>query len=74
MCISLPGKVLAIDGQAAEVETAGARRKVLLAVPDAQVGTWVLIHSGIAIAQLDPGAAQDALQLLSQLENANTGR
>jgi hydrogenase expression/formation protein HypC len=67
MCISLPAKICAIDGQAAEVESHQFRRNVLLAVEGARLGDWVLIHGGIAVAILSAREAQETLELVGKL-------
>lgn len=67
MCISLPARICAIEGQAAEVETYNVRRTVLLAVEGARLGDWVLIHGGIAVATLSEPEAEETLELLGKL-------
>lgn len=66
MCISIPAKVLRMDKQCAEVEVDGTRRTVLLAegIKECQ---WLLIFSGVAIAEL---TNEEALEMTTLLKAA----
>ena len=64
MCLTAPGRVLAVDGEMALVDLDGARRRAsLVLLPDAAVGDWVLVASGLVLEVLDQ-AEVDALQHL----------
>ncbi len=70
MCLAVPAKVLTIseDGWSAEVEFGGVRRMISLQLlPEAQVGDYVLVHTGFAIATVDPEEARLTLELLAQM-------
>ena len=69
MCLAVPGKVIAIDGQGefrtARVDFGGVTREASLAfVPETTLGDYVLVHVGFAIAQVDEAAAREALEAL----------
>jgi hydrogenase expression/formation protein HypC len=70
MCLAVPGKIIRwIDRDPmfaqAEVEFDGIRRICHMAcVPDAPEGEYVLVHAGVAIAQID---AHEALRVLADL-------
>lgn len=70
MCLAVPGKIIRwIDRDPmfaqAEVEFGGVRRICHMAcVPDAPEGEYVLVHAGVAIAQID---THEALRVLSDL-------
>jgi hydrogenase expression/formation protein HypC len=50
MCLSLPGRVLSLEGPMALVETAGTRRWCNgLLQPDLKVGDRVLLHAGLVV-------------------------
>ena len=66
MCVSIPAKVVSIAGQVAEVEINHLSRHVLL-VASAQVGDWVLVYSGAALAVIDEESARETLQLIEAL-------
>lgn len=68
MCISYPGRVVALDGPNAVVDTVGRRRRAsTLVVPDVSVGEWVLVGAGSILRRLDPA---DALALTRELDTA----
>lgn len=64
MCISIPAKILSIDGSCAEVELQGLRKRVLLMV-QAREGDWVLLYGGAALRLLDPEQAKEGLAVLT---------
>jgi len=67
MCLAVPGRVVewgeAAGGLAsAVVEFGGVRRSVCMAcVPDADLGDYVIVHAGVAIARLDAAEAERVL-------------
>lgn len=77
MCISLPGKVVAVRGPAALIETAGTGRWCnALLHPDLEAGDRVLVHAGLVVQVLSPEQArdiEDAFAELDSLEPATTG-
>jgi hydrogenase expression/formation protein HypC len=74
MCLGIPGQVIAVlDREAglAKVDISGVRREVSIALVDGppdplQVGDWVLIHVGFALARIDEEDARETLALLQQ--------
>ncbi len=68
MCLGIPGKVVEREGDFAEVEFGGVRRKVsLLFCPEAQVGDYVLVHVGFAIQRLEEEEALETMKLFEEL-------
>jgi hydrogenase expression/formation protein HypC len=72
MCLGIPGEIVATreDGglRLGSVRFAGITREVCLAyVPDAQVGDYVLVHVGFAIAAIDAEEAARAYRILEEL-------
>jgi hydrogenase expression/formation protein HypC len=79
MCLAIPGQVVQVvdeDAQLAEVEVAGVRRVVSVALLDptggagSLVGEWVLIHVGFALSRIDEQEAAAALSLLAEMGEA----
>jgi hydrogenase expression/formation protein HypC len=69
MCLAIPTLVKSIDGQNAEVELNGVRRTISLALtPEAQVGDYVIVHTGFALSVLDEKEAQETLQMFAEIE------
>lgn len=73
MCLAVPGKLLSITGddpldRIGKVSFAGIVKEVSLAcVPEAQIGQYVIVHVGLAIAILDEAEAQKTLDYLNQM-------
>ena len=68
MCLAIPMQIVAIDGNLAITEVDGVRRQARLdLLPEAELGDYVLVHAGLAIARVDPEEAQETLALLRQL-------
>ena len=71
MCLALPGKVVEVRLQnglrLATVDFGGARRVICLdCTPNADIGTFVLVHAGFAIAVLDEATAETTTLLLRE--------
>jgi hydrogenase expression/formation protein HypC len=76
MCLGIPGQIMEINDPAqlrAKVEVEGVRREVSVALigldgPEgAQVGDWVLVHVGFAMAKIDEAEARETLDQLKAL-------
>ena len=72
MCLGVPGKVIAIDGNSATVDFWGVRRQVLLDVVDepVAVGDYILNHVGYAIRRIPESEIGDTLALFEELLKA----
>jgi hydrogenase expression/formation protein HypC len=78
MCLGIPGRVLEIhDGaglRMATVDFGGVRREACLsAVPEAGVGTYVVVHVGFAITVVDEAEAERTLAVLREMSDAVEG-
>lgn len=67
MCLAVPGKVLSIEGDKAEVDFGGLTRKVNISLVDTQPGGWVVVHAGFAIQTMDEEEAKETLDLWDEL-------
>jgi hydrogenase expression/formation protein HypC len=68
MCLAIPALVKSIDGQLAEVEVGGVKRKVSIwLTPEVKVGDYVLLHTGYAINIIDEAEAKETLKLLEEI-------
>ncbi len=78
MCLGIPGQVVSITDetrQMAMADVSGVKREVSLAcVADRPltdlIGEWVLIHVGFAMAVIDADEAQETLEALRGLGEA----
>ena len=68
MCLAIPVRIVSIDGDEAETEIAGVRRRVsIVFIPEAKVGDYVLLHTGYAIGVIDEAEAEETLKLLEEI-------
>jgi hydrogenase expression/formation protein HypC len=69
MCLGVPGRVVAVDGDIAQVDFWGVTKPVRLDVVDAPVapGDYVLNHVGFAIRRIPPDEIGETLALYDEL-------
>ncbi len=68
MCLAIPALIKSIEGKEAEAEIGGIIRRVSLwLTPEAEVGDYVLLHTGYAINVLDQEEAAETLRLLEEI-------
>lgn len=72
MCLAIPGKVLETfdrNGLAmGKVQFGGAVREACLAcVPEAKVGSYVLVHVGLALSVIDEEEARITFDILQKM-------
>ena len=71
MCIAYPGRVVAVDGSGATVDSEGRRlRAAILVIPDVRVGDWVTVAAGTIVDRLEPDDALEVIRLLRAAEAA----
>lgn len=71
MCLSLPARVIAIEGDMASVSVGGTVfRAGLQMVDDVAVGDYVLLHAGFAIEKLKEEDALETLRLLKEMDDS----
>ncbi len=73
MCLAIPGKILSIAGEGftrtGRVSFSGAIREVNLAyAPEAQVGSYVIVHVGFAISIVEENEALKTWQEFEGLQ------
>ncbi|MBE6519237.1 MAG: HypC/HybG/HupF family hydrogenase formation chaperone [Thermoplasmata archaeon] len=67
MCLAIPGKIVKIDGEMADVDFGGVTRKANVAMVEAEVGMWAVIHAGFAIQIMDEEDAQETIRLWNEV-------
>jgi len=73
MCLSIPVKVLSVDGDMAEVSAGGAVFKAGLQMLDnVKPGDYVLLHAGFAIQRIDEQEALETIRLLDEIQQAGS--
>lgn len=67
MCLSVPGKVIEIEGARGKVDVAGNVVDAdFTLTPDVQPGDYVLVHAGFAIQKYDEAEALETLRILEE--------
>jgi hydrogenase expression/formation protein HypC len=68
MCLSVPAKVLSVDGDMAEVSVGGAVfRAGVQMVEDVRPGEYILLHAGFAIGRMNEEEALETLRILDEM-------
>jgi len=73
MCLGVPGKVVSLDPTPlgmtmGRVNFGGITKEVCMAyVPDAEVGDYVVVHVGFAIARIDEVEAEQVFEYLREI-------
>lgn len=73
MCLAVPGRVLSIEGsdpllRTGRVDFAGIVKEVnFCCVPEAVVGSYVLVHVGMAISVIDEAEARQVFEYLREM-------
>ncbi len=71
MCLSIPARIISIDGNMAEVSCGGTIfRAGLQMVENAKPGDYILLHAGFAIQMISPEEAEETLRLLGEMNGA----
>ena len=67
MCLALPCKVVAIDGDNCTIDVSGMKKDISLALlDDVVIGDYVIVHVGYALTKLDPDEAERTLQTFAE--------
>ena len=69
MCLAIPTQIKSIaENNIAVVELGGVRRQInLIMTPEAQVGDYVLVHTGYAITLMAPEEARLSLEAFAEI-------
>lgn len=67
MCLAIPGKIIKIEGDLADIDFGGVIRQANVTMVEAKVGQWAVIHAGFAIEIMDEEEAQDTIKLWNEV-------
>jgi len=71
VCLGIPAQIVELvdaESKIAKAEISGVRRNISVALcPEAEVGDWVLVHVGFALAAIDEEQARETVALLEQM-------
>jgi hydrogenase expression/formation protein HypC len=72
MCLSVPAKILSVNGQMANASVGGAIVEASLhLIEDAKPGDYILIHTGFALQKISEEEAMETFRLMKELEEFN---
>jgi len=75
MCLAIPARIVELDNDNAVVDAMGNRfRARTTLLPEAKVGSLVLVHAGFAISMVNEQEAKETWQLISQINEASARR
>jgi hydrogenase expression/formation protein HypC len=77
MCLAIPGLIMSISSEEglkmARVSFNGVIKNISVEwVPEAHVGDYVIVHAGSALTILNPGEAEETLDLFRLISQTNT--
>ncbi|NVM52847.1 MAG: HypC/HybG/HupF family hydrogenase formation chaperone [Candidatus Helarchaeota archaeon] len=68
MCLAIPGKIIEINGDYAQVDFGGVTKRVGISLlEDISNGDYVIVHAGYAIEKLHEDEAKERLKLFQEL-------
>jgi len=71
MCLSIPARIVKLEGARATVDIMGNRREADVSLVDEpQVGDYVLVHAGFALEKMGPEDAAESLRIWQELADA----
>jgi hydrogenase expression/formation protein HypC len=71
MCLSIPAKVIDINGNMADVSVGGTIFKAgLQMIENVEVGDYVLLHTGFAIQKISEEEALETIKILNEMRGA----
>ncbi len=70
MCLSVPAKIISVNGLMAKASVGGAVVETSLhLVDDVQPGDYVLIHTGFALQKISAAEALETIRLIDEMQS-----
>lgn len=74
MCLSIPARIVSVDGNMADVSAGGTIFKAgIHFIENAKVGDYILLHAGFAIQKISEKEAAETLKIIEELNNPGSG-
>lgn len=68
MCLAIPGKIIEINGDKANIEYGeGVVNKANVSMVDVKIGDYVLVHAGFAIKVLSEKDAKETIAVWEEM-------
>ncbi len=72
MCLSIPARIVSIDGDMAEVSAGGTIFKAgLQMIRDVKPGDYILLHAGFAIQKISEEEAEETLRIFREIHDSD---
>jgi hydrogenase expression/formation protein HypC len=72
MCLAIPARIIELKGDNAVVDAMGNRyRAKTTLLPNAKLGSLVLVHAGFAISLVDEEEAKKTWELIAEIDEFN---
>lgn len=69
MCLAIPARIVELKGDNAVVDAMGNRfRAKTTLLPDAKLGSLILVHAGFAISLIDEEEAKKTWELIAEID------
>ncbi|MFC2087352.1 HypC/HybG/HupF family hydrogenase formation chaperone [Bacteroidota bacterium] len=70
MCLSVPAKIISIEGEMARASVGGAIVNIgLHMIENAKPGEYVLVHAGFALQKISEAEALETLKLIQEMDD-----
>ena len=71
MCLSIPARIVSVNGSMAEVNAGGTIFKAgLHMIENAKAGDYILLHAGFAIQKISEKEAEETLKLIKEMKDS----
>lgn len=70
MCVAIPGRVVELEGEKAKVDVLHNICEANIKLVRPQIGDYVLIHAGFALEIIKKDAAEELLEIFTELAEA----
>ena len=67
MCLALPGKIVSIKDDTADVDFGGVVKQANITMVETKIGDWVVVHAGFAIEIMDEEEAMKTIELWNEV-------
>lgn len=72
MCLSIPARVISVDGDIAKATVGNTIIEVgLHLVDDVKINDYVLVHTGYALQKISEEEAKETLEMIKELDEYN---
>lgn len=69
MCVGLSVKVVSVNEGTAVIDASGAKREVSAdLIDDLEVGDYVMVHAGVAIAKITSGDSEETDEIMESIQ------